>query len=182
MARPRLVLDELLISRMYLQGLSFSEIGKELGVHGGTIRNRLVDLGYSTRRIHTPHNKGKSWTPEERAKHLSTRRTRAYREAVSERQRGEKSNLWRGGVSKNSRSPRGWEWNERRKECYTRDNWTCQKCGVRCVNRKGEVRRRIQAHHMIPRRLGGTDDLGNLQTLCAKCHGATEGLSVHRRK
>jgi 5-methylcytosine-specific restriction endonuclease McrA len=110
---------------------------------------------------------GKKWTPEQRVRHMATRSTSEYREAAAAHQRGEKGNNWRGGHDQ--RAPRGWEWTKRRKECYTRDGWTCQDCGVKCHNKV-----RIQAHHIIPRRLGGSDDLSNLVTLCASCHASRE--------
>ena len=111
----------------------------------------------------TPHNKGKSWTAEERVKHSSYRVTPEYRNRLSAAHTGEKHWNWKGGFEQ--RSPRGWQWKERRKECYERDGWTCQDCGVKCHNGV-----RIQAHHIIPRRLGGSDELENLVTLCAPCH------------
>jgi uncharacterized protein YjhX (UPF0386 family) len=117
-------------------------------------------------------NKGKKWTPEERAAHMATRTTDEYRRAASERQKGEKSRLWRGGQTEAEKlRMQGWEWRARRKECYERDNWTCQDCKVKCSN-KGP--RRIQAHHVIRRRDGGTDDISNLVTLCLSCHHKRE--------
>lgn len=47
-----------------------------------------------------------------------------------------------------------------------RDNYTCQECG------KKECR--LEAHHIVPRRLKGSNSIGNLITLCDKCHDKTE--------
>jgi len=48
-----------------------------------------------------------------------------------------------------------------------RDNYTCQECGKRdCM---------LEAHHIVPRRLKGSNSIGNLITLCDKCHTKTEG-------
>lgn len=118
----------------------------------------------------TPPNKGKKMSEEQRQKLTEQRQDPEYRRHQSERQKGEKSPLWRGGYD--SRSPRGWEWRQRRLECYARDNWTCQDCGVKCSSGRGAHRSatRIQAHHVIRRRDGGLDDLSNLVTLCAGCH------------
>jgi len=48
-----------------------------------------------------------------------------------------------------------------------RDNYTCQECGKKNY--------RLEAHHIVPRRLKGSDSIGNLITLCDKCHDKTEG-------
>jgi 5-methylcytosine-specific restriction endonuclease McrA len=41
--------------------------------------------------------------------------------------------------------------------------------GYRCVN-CGQTGTELHVHHIIPRSEGGTNDLGNLVTLCGKCH------------
>jgi 5-methylcytosine-specific restriction endonuclease McrA len=41
--------------------------------------------------------------------------------------------------------------------------------GYRCVN-CGQTGTELHVHHIIPRSEGGTNDLSNLVTLCAKCH------------
>lgn len=46
--------------------------------------------------------------------------------------------------------------------CFNRDNYTCQYCKTK----KGTM----NAHHIIYRRNGGSDDLENLITLCENCH------------
>ena len=49
-----------------------------------------------------------------------------------------------------------------------RDNYTCQECGKRdCM---------LEAHHIVPRRLKGSNSIGNLITLCNKCHDKTEHI------
>ena len=48
-----------------------------------------------------------------------------------------------------------------------RDNYTCQECGKKDC--------RLEAHHIIARRLKGSDSIGNLITLCDICHDKTEG-------
>ena len=48
-----------------------------------------------------------------------------------------------------------------------RDNYTCQECGKRDC--------RLEAHHIVPRRLKGSNSIGNLITLCDKCHDKTKG-------
>lgn len=122
----------------------------------------------------SPPNKGKPWTPDVRAKQMAIRTTPEYREKLAASQRGEKSPLWRGGRERRGLS--GWEWRRRAAECYERDGWLCRDCGVHCT-RKGK--NKIQAHHVIPRRHGGNDDLSNLVTLCARCHTKRDRLHMN---
>jgi 5-methylcytosine-specific restriction protein A len=51
-----------------------------------------------------------------------------------------------------------------------RDGYTCQSCGVQWV----PGTRGFDVHHIIPIRLGGSDKLGNLTTLCRRCHRQIE--------
>jgi hypothetical protein len=46
-----------------------------------------------------------------------------------------------------------------------RDNWTCCSCG-----RTAKDGITLEVDHIVPRSWGGTDDIGNLQTLCRKCN------------
>ncbi|MBO5856731.1 MAG: HNH endonuclease [Clostridia bacterium] len=36
----------------------------------------------------------------------------------------------------------------------------------------------INIDHIVPRSLGGTDDLDNLQTLCVECHNIKENSII----
>lgn len=57
-----------------------------------------------------------------------------------------------------------------------RDRYICQQCGY---GSKGfgnpydgyAQSHRIHAHHIVPIRDGGTNDLSNIITLCSRCHG-----------
>jgi len=54
-----------------------------------------------------------------------------------------------------------------RKATIIRDGNKCMECGkFNCI---------LEAHHIVPRRLGGNDSIYNLITLCGKCHDKTEG-------
>lgn len=54
-----------------------------------------------------------------------------------------------------------------RKATIIRDGNKCMECGkTNCV---------LEAHHIVPRRLGGNDSIYNLITLCNDCHDKTEG-------
>lgn len=55
-----------------------------------------------------------------------------------------------------------------RKAVILRDGCKCMECG--------KSNCRLEVHHIKPRRLGGSNTLGNLITLCTKCHQKTEGV------
>jgi len=48
---------------------------------------------------------------------------------------------------------------------FSRDNFTCQNCGLRDT-----TGRRLAISHIIPRKYGGTDSIDNLETLCRSCN------------
>ena len=53
-----------------------------------------------------------------------------------------------------------------RKATIMRDGNKCMECGKsNCI---------LEAHHIVPRRLGGNDSIYNLITLCDKCHDKTK--------
>ena len=54
-----------------------------------------------------------------------------------------------------------------RKAVILRDKCKCMECG--------KSNRRLEVHHIKPRRLNGSNTLGNLITLCEQCHRKTEG-------
>ena len=55
-----------------------------------------------------------------------------------------------------------------RKAVILRDGCRCMECG--------KSNCRLEVHHIKPRRLNGSNTLGNLVTLCAKCHQKTKGV------
>lgn len=60
-------------------------------------------------------------------------------------------------------------WNSLRKEVYKRDDHICQNCGKK-GGEKGSAE--LNAHHIVPKKKGGSDKKGNLKTLCVDCHNA----------
>lgn len=52
-----------------------------------------------------------------------------------------------------------------KKKILKRDNFTCQKCKI-----QDKTARILEAHHIIPLVMGGSDDLNNIITLCDDCH------------
>lgn len=61
------------------------------------------------------------------------------------------------------------DWDSRRRETYKRDNYTCQNCGAK-GGPHGDAE--LQAHHVVPKKDGGTHKKSNLKTLCKGCHDA----------
>lgn len=68
-----------------------------------------------------------------------------------------------------SRHERGYgsAWDKLRKQVLTRDKHLCQPCLA-----KHRVTPATQVDHKTPKAKGGTDDMGNLQGICAPCHDA----------
>ncbi len=62
-------------------------------------------------------------------------------------------------------------WLQLREQVLKRDDYTCQICGKQGT---------LIAHHIIPVRLSGEDELENLIALCRKCHGREEPKSRKR--
>lgn len=52
-------------------------------------------------------------------------------------------------------------------EVKERDEYTCQKCGYKPSSNRGQ---RLEAHHIVPDAVGGSDEIDNLSTLCKRCH------------
>jgi ATP-dependent DNA helicase RecQ len=69
-------------------------------------------------------------------------------------------------------------WQQTRAVVLNRDNHKCVACGVECGRGEADV------HHLMPRNLGGSDELANLVTLCDGCHAVHHPnlqLSLARR-
>ncbi|MCL5099991.1 MAG: HNH endonuclease [Candidatus Marsarchaeota archaeon] len=49
-------------------------------------------------------------------------------------------------------------------DVFRRDNFTCQYCG----RKPPEVE--LEVDHVIPRALGGSNDISNLKTACRECN------------
>lgn len=76
--------------------------------------------------------------------------------------RGAEHSNWKGGTSQGSKRVM-------LEKIRKRDNHWC----LYCRDARGEV-----VHHMLPDRLGGTDDETNLVTLCRGCHGFIESKII----
>ena len=58
----------------------------------------------------------------------------------------------------------GKDMSEARHFVFVRDKGRCQECGMWIGEDYGEV------HHKVPRGKGGSDNIGNLEWSCRKCH------------
>lgn len=86
--------------------------------------------------------------------------------------RGEKHWNWKGGAVKRSltKRMRQWnEWKEWRSSVFSRDNFSCKKCGATKVY--------LEPHHIVPLKVSiiSAFDVTNGITLCRPCHVKTMG-------
>jgi len=54
------------------------------------------------------------------------------------------------------------DWDEIRHSVLARDGYTCGNCGINSGP--------FHVHHIVPLSKGGTNNMGNLRTLCENCH------------
>ena len=89
---------------------------------------------------------------------------------------GDKSPLWKGGVSKTNQKIRaGLEYRLWRESVFKRDDWKCIKCGY-----KGYVEAdHIKSFAYYPEL---RFDVSNGRTLCKKCHKLTSNYAFKARK
>lgn len=57
-------------------------------------------------------------------------------------------------------------WEDTRRLVLARDGYKCVSCSTKVRSRDADV------HHLLPRSMGGSDELSNLVTLCDGCHAA----------
>lgn len=82
---------------------------------------------------------------------------------------GWKPQTWRSDKLRGTRQQRGYgaEWQRIRAAALLRDKGLCQPC-----LREGRVTAAREVDHIKPKAFGGTDDAGNLQSICLACHRA----------
>lgn len=61
------------------------------------------------------------------------------------------------------------EWRLLRDSILRRDRFTCQRCNI-----KFRTKKQLSVHHIIPRDENGSNNPGNLITLCLPCHDFIE--------
>ncbi len=68
-------------------------------------------------------------------------------------------------------------WAMARKIVLDRDQYRCRICGKSSLNEEyqnfSKLKLDVEVHHIIPRKLGGSDSFENLITLCHSCHVST---------
>ena len=81
--------------------------------------------------------------------------------------------------ARGSRHERGYgsAWDKLRVVILKRDNGLCQPC-----LRAGRVTMAKHVDHIIPNAMGGTDEDGNLQSICVPCHKAKTAAEGIRAK
>ncbi len=157
------MLDTFIIE--YNSGMTFKEIGEKHGKHKDNLQRLFKIAGIEVRRIgirngRIPWNKGLTgiWT-------------------------GEKNPRWKGGISSLVNKVRTCKkYKEWVKECYQRDNWTCQICSKRGgdlnVDHYPVMFSKIMETKKITSYEQALDckelwDTSNGRTLCVKCHRKT---------
>ena len=95
---------------------------------------------------------------------LGFHHTEVSKKKISETHKGEKSYLWKGGISKFDHVDRVRFRETIQKQVFERDNYTCQICGIKGGN--------LQVDHIQPwaEYVEGRFDINNCRTLCIKCH------------
>ncbi len=88
--------------------------------------------------------------------------------------KGKNNPAYKNGSSYEKRGYRGDGWDQIRLNIYKRDNFTCQKCGEKCISKKSATKENsgkiIQCHHKVPYRISFDNRDSNLVTLCLSCH------------
>ncbi len=167
---------------------TLDKIAGELGCSRPTIRSWMSEYNLPCRKSgfekgYTPWSKGKKLSPlskERRDKLIKANKGRVAWNKGKICNLGENNPNWKGGISKfNERIRKCFLYRQWRSDVFTRDDFTCQKCGRRGMT--------INAHHVIPFVLIFTlndiktfgqaqncEELWNINngiTLCEKCHG-----------
>ncbi len=81
------------------------------------------------------------------------------------RMTGNRNINWKGGISLEENYQPFYKsqfWKLLRQKVWKRDKFICQNCGAQNC--------KLDAHHIIPLRFGGSNKMNNLVTLCKKCH------------
>ena len=115
---------------------------------------------------HIPWAKGKHW-----------KLTIENRQSISNGHKGEKSHLWKGGLTAiNFQIRHSFEYRLWREAVFTRDNFTCIWCG--------QIGGKLNADHIksFARYPELRFSIDNGRTLCEKCHRTTENYGNKKLK
>ena len=174
---------EWLFQKYVVEGLSTYDIGKIVGRDPKNVYNKLKDFGIPTRTRGETLQKNAWWKQGLPSKRIGKKHSDKTKIKISETRIkkgikgmsgkdnpmfGKRSPNWKGGVTPERQKLYGQElWKSIVKEVFERDNWLCKKCGG-----KHEYRNPLHTHHIkswadYP---DNRFDLGNLITLCKRCH------------
>ncbi len=86
---------------------------------------------------------------------------------VRDKKQGKSRSWERCGDRRGTTTERGYghAWRKRRVIVLERDGYLCVYC-----SKQGKIEEATDVDHIINKAVGGTDDLDNLQSLCAACH------------
>jgi hypothetical protein len=151
------------------------QIPKNLSMlHTEEIRKKISN----TRKGQPSPNKGKKFSQEHKEKLSLARKgiklSLETRRRISEGHRGNKSYLWKGGITPINRVIRhSFEYKLWRKAIFERDNYSCIWCGARNGNGKAII---LHADHIKPFALFPElrFAIDNGRTLCKDCHAKTD--------
>jgi 5-methylcytosine-specific restriction endonuclease McrA len=62
------------------------------------------------------------------------------------------------------------QWRDVCRQVDARDGGFCRACRRRTVITMSQIESRREHHHVVPRSLGGKDEVSNIATLCLSCH------------
>ena len=144
-------------------------------------KRKILEVGYlnspETRKKMSNARIGRKCPLDERIKISSSKigkkKTLETRIKMSERLKGNKTNLWKGGITETNRLVRSsFEYRLWRESVFKRDNYTCVKCGIHSGNGKSVI---LNADHIKP--FSQYPELrfaiDNGRTLCINCHKNT---------
>lgn len=147
-----------------------TSISTKLAMQNQELRKKLSDLKKGTTLSEETRQKMSTKQKGHVGFMLGKHHTLETRMKISDLRKGEKSHLWKGGITeKNQKIRTGIEYRLWRESVFARDNWTCQECGKRG---NGD----LNAHHIkefsnFPELRFAID---NGTTLCRICHKKTE--------
>lgn len=151
-------------------------LGKKLSrEHIDKLRTSHIGIPNASKGIKRPQNSGENhfkWNGGSKTPEYTRKYAKEYRHRIG---LSKKYNYRTTGIKasykyKSRGKEYGENWIEIRKVIYRRDNYTCQECHIHC---QVSGKKKIQCHHIDYDEKNNSPR--NLITLCASCHGKTNG-------
>ncbi len=118
--------------------------------------------------------------------------SREIRKKISESMKGERSLLWKGGITPLTIQIRGcFKYRQWRSDIFTRDNFTCQECGIRGGKINADHYPKSFSDIFHENKIKSFEqamdceefwNINNGRTLCKKCHKLTNNYLNNNRK